>query len=361
MLNKIKSSENVINKITTNVNMLVNPKNLSTSNISKLYKNLSTSNISKLYNKFSNLNMMSLYKNFSALSINKLYKNFFASKIDDVFKNNLNYNFNNLYNNIRYLDLTNEKRKREPLRLRKNHLKNLYSQYFSNKNIKFLSTATAPSVFSTTNISPQNILEKNISLSEVFDRSSIEKNIFPQTIFDRNSIEKNVFSQAIFDRNSIEKKRMSPQINFNKDSIKKGMSYRNAFYKNSIEKRIFPQKIFDRNIIKKNILPSRIFSKGGEILSSGIYKKSLSDNNILYKNSKYKSLSNISEQNIKFKLKDVDGIMTQCQKESGNINISPNINVELKPQNTITDFNRIWLEIGNRLNSELNSSACGIH
>ncbi len=354
MLNKIKNSENTVNKITTNVNMLVNPKNLSTSNISKFYKNLSTSNISKfyknlstsnisnlynklstsnisnLYNKLSSLSMMNLYKSFSASNINKLYKNFYSSNINklyknfltsrftDVYKGNSNFDFNNFYNSEKYLSLVNKNRENKPLRLKENHLKNIYSQCFLNEGIKILNTA--PSVFSTANVSSQSDFNKN----------SEENRIFPQSIFNRGFVEKNISLKDVFD-------------------------------KKSMEKTIFPKEVFDKSIVQKNVFPSRIFSKNNEISFSGIYKKSLFDNNVLRGNFVTKGLSSVSEENIKFKFKDIDKTITQYQRESGNINISPNINVELKPQNTITDFNRIWLEIGNRLNSELSSSACGIH
>ena len=39
-----------------------------------------------------------------------------------------------------------------------------------------------------------------------------------------------------------------------------------------------------------------------------------------------------------------------------NVNIAPNINVEVNNNGSNIDFNKIWTDIGNRLNAQLNAS-----
>lgn len=102
------------------------------------------------------------------------------------------------------------------------------------------------------------------------------------------------------------------------------------------------------NIIQKTLSPLK---KPLEIASNPAYKNRPKSKALPFENKKsFAPLKNLREN-----------INVKTPKNSSNINISPNINVELKPQNTLSDFNRIWTEIGNRLNSELNSSANGFH
>ena len=92
------------------------------------------------------------------------------------------------------------------------------------------------------------------------------------------------------------------------------------------------KKIFDKKYFYQN-------------KSQKIFPKTEKDNSLNFKNPKVLDFQK-SKSNEKF---------------NPNINISPNINVEINPQNTFNDFNKIWAEIGNRLNSELNSSANGVY
>lgn len=113
MFNKIKNPENIVNKITANINMLVNSKKLSSSNINNFYKNISDKNINNFYKNLSDKNVNNFYKNSSFLttktdfyknSLNSNNSNFYKN-ISDINKNNfykeiLNSNKNNFYKNV---------------------------------------------------------------------------------------------------------------------------------------------------------------------------------------------------------------------------------------------------------------------
>lgn len=240
MLNKIRNSESTTNKITANINMLINPKNTSVSNVNKLYKNITK---------------------------------------------------------------------------------------------KLISTEPQIKLPKPT----QKILSSNRQLAK---KEIITNCVYPKT---------SNYAQNI---SLFQKKELSPLSNVVNN-------FKNP-EKNPLPQ-FFPQK--QKISLKKNFI-----SKKPNILQKtlDLSKKPLKTAMVQQPKNNIKNIQTIQQSNNKKSpafLKNLkENISVKTPKNNSNINISPNINVELKPQNnTLSDFNKIWTEIGNRLNSELNSSANGFH
>lgn len=291
MLNNMRNSENVINRITTNVNMLVNRKNFSSSNIRKLYKNFFSSNTNNLYKRFFSTELGKFYKNISNVNFNEFYKNISNPSFSQFYKNVSSSNFNEFYKNIGYSSLLKENSPKKALSLNENYFKNTFSDYHTYTDILF-----------------PDVPSKDFSIK---GEAVKQENNYPK-----------IFSKSFYS-NSI---------------YKKGGINRNIFNKN-------------------NFLKEKSFSNISEKIKEN-YSEAKNQNGL---HNRVKNRLYNNYENMKFNIKDKAETVSYKHTRGGNISVSPNINVELSPRDTFSDFNKIWLEIGNKLNSELNASAGGIH
>jgi len=411
MFSKLKNNDNVVNKITANINLIMNSKKFSASNINNLYKNFSSNNVNNIYKKYSTLTSSNFYKKFSKLNNMDIHKNISRLHNMNIQKNISD--LHNIYTPKNISDLHNTYIHKNTSKLRnKNIIKNIsdlnnmdihkslsrlndkdiyknntYKKIpFSNSlgfNKNYIVNNNKGGLFPQKNINylPKNknmdycdiSFEKIINARDIFSKKTspdtYSKNIDSQnnyiyTLSEYYNPKKNTLngaSQAIKKLKTSTIKNytnLSPsKLSINRISNKDKYNYltKRANYSYSQKKINSISDFFKLPSGKEKSGISNHTKKIYEKIHNKVYDKVY---NNMYDNRYENAYNNMYKEKPGSNI-NINGIKNKSS--SGNINISPNINIDIKPQDTISDFNKLWSEIGERLNSELNSSAKGIH
>lgn len=336
MIGKYKNPDNTINNIITSVNMLINPKNFKNSNIQKFYKN----NYSE--------KGKNILGNYQKGTLNKIsHKTDFNKRKNNSLKDILN---NRLKENT----------KKSPVNYKKDSSlfeygniseKNSFYNTYSKNNYK-----SGTSEFFNINKNFKNNFLKEKSFAGNTEKRTLFKNgknyVSPASYFFKKAHNYILPSENKKETVGIKKiitgshTKKSPSFSLiNSDKREQALS------ENTISIRDFNNSISGFNKTEKDFtIKKNITGLKSTVNPAGLFYK--------IKNNDF----NEESKNLKFKKFREDSYSkSQVQPSNNSFTISPNINVEIKPQNPAADFNKIWTEIGNRLNSEINSSVNGFH
>ncbi len=344
MINKIKNSENITNRIITNVNMLINPKKFENSNITRFYKNFYGAKRSDAYNKSSIkpsksvelIDLMRLNKN-----AGKAMKGIGGVYFDNTYEKNqgAKKDLNKLvYQNKKGISDFILNKRDYNAHINKNRLnyfmgKTFYrpgekvfegTKEFSKKTVMINFKKVIPNVTEGKNFIDTKGNFKaggNGGFNQGTDRKIIGGNIFRE---DRRSV--NQTQKRGIGGNIFKDMKGAFGVGF-KRRAKMGMP-------GDVSTKLLNGG--GKNIFDFSSLPFRI--ERGENIGKD------------FKGFKFKE-----------KIFSKNGDKNISEKTGGGINISPNINVEITPKNSLRDFNKIWEEIGGRLMDEINSSVSGYH
>ncbi len=181
------------------------------------------------------------------------------------------------------------------------------------------------------------------------------------------------FNKADSSKRSSRKQKAQPSLNsFNDKNIinisKNPSSYNSAFNRitpinkvsavTRLKDLTSPQQNPEKSTILEKIIKPTFPKIQRETVAKKLSIPSIKENkeNIFAGRNLDSNIAKKTPKNIKDKIS-----VKSPDLNSSNINISPNISVEVNQKNGFSDFNKIWQEIGNRLNSEINSSASGFH
>lgn len=386
MINKIKNSDSITNRIVANVNMLINPKKFESSNITRLYKNFYGAQKTGDYNK----SLIKPSRLGESLNLGKLNKN-----ADRIIKGIGGVYFHNTYGknqeaekNSGGLVYQNERGSYGFILNKKDYKSNISKNslnYFMDKTfykptekvfggIKEVYGKTAGTGF---NSAITRGIRKNDfkNTKEIF---KLEGNGF-------GNIKGNFKSEGNDFRNVKENFKLRGNDFRNvKGNSKSGVNggLNKIIQGKTIGGNIFGEAVKSVNIGKGKGIGEKIFKDMKGVLGEASKRRaenSMAGNvspSILNRGGKnifdFPTLPAVIERGEKsgkdfkgFKFKDKisskSGEKSISEKTAGGINVSPNINVEINQKNSLRDFNKIWEEIGGRLMDEINSSVSGYH
>ncbi len=418
MMNKIKNSDSITNKIITNVNMLINPKKFENSNVTRFYKNFYdvqknesyvknlpnlknsadsarlselSQNTDKVMKRINNLYKANTYiKNQTSGNVSKIYdfqrdsvsgfvlneKNYNAG----VNKNSLNYYKDKIFYNLQ--GKTDGNIKNIPnAEVKRNIGEGMIKQSVGEKvpgNIKGIPRTGIRGDIRERTIK-ENVKEKVFGNIKGIPRTGISGDIKERAIKEnvtekisgnikgvsgtrakRNLAERiikqgpdeSIFRNGNRISESREKKNIRERITENSAGEKISGNIKGVFgtaAKGNLAERIIKQG-YDNNFNEKSLK-----NTGKKLFNIPSASFNLKPREEEKNNNNFKGFKT-GEKNYSF-----GGDKNISEKTAGGINISPNINVEINQKNSLQDFNKIWEEIGSRLNSEISASVNGYH
>ena len=364
MMNKIKNYDNITNNLITNVNMLINPKNFKNSNIKKFYKNISDEKEKNITsnNTIKNFKNNIDEKNFFSKKENPILKNIFNKKITSE-KFSGNYTKDNNFS--KHKSFPQKKINQNQGKINYDNLKKSsvlsnyplfrtdYNKEHSDKSSFFKTYFNDSYINNTSKIFCTN---KNLQKGLFKEKILQDKLILPEKNNTDNIIYKTALIHTVYEKlNNTKLYEKAKDKNTQTNTLLKTGNYQNFkenFYSSGIKD---TKKAFIKTAGVHNY-------SNGKIFNEFIPKKSGFNN--LEKNIHKINNGIFPDEDIKnfgFKKMKDDLSFHLSGKSSDSVTVSPNINIEIKPQNPAADFNKIWSEIGDRLNSEINSSVNGFH
>ena len=296
MRNKAKSEANNINQLTANVNMNLNTKKILNSVVNK-------------FNRISKIN-----KNTSVLKKSLVYEREVLKKY--------------------YSDIIFSSKKADKA--------NVFFENNGQDKLRVKNVSMGKNLIEKYNVlnSSKNIVDFNLNDLNNEKVKSINNDFL--NFYDYSDKKSGIYKNFNYNINKENNKRANNNLQSFKSNMKKN------FAKANVSDKINKEKSFiDFKKIHLHKLP-KLYNEFEILQKNKAYHKFFDDS--------FLPQTNDEKKNFKIKTLGKNINENPSRNNLNNVNIAPNINVEVNNNGSNIDFNKIWTDIGNRLNAQLNAS-----